>query len=418
MIPRPRILYRYVFQEILGPFLLTLFIFTGILFLTKSLKLVELVVNKNVSPWEIAQLFLYVVPQFLEIAIPMSLLLGAVLAFGRLSADSELIVMRASGVGMRQLLKPVMAFSLMAMLLSLLLSLVVRPWANYRLGVTMFEMAQQKASSGLIAGVFNEFGNLTIYSEKVGEQGGALKNVIIADRRSADQPRNFIAHHGSIVSDERSRTVSLRLYDGSIHEGKGLNYNVTDFDVNSIVIEQADLLGDEDTKEGKKANEMLATELFRASRELDARRDALRGEQDVVSDTGGGESGEKITLRAARFAVELHRRFVLPISCFVVAILGMALGVQPSRGGRSWGTSVNVTVGILLITLYYFVLAFATALGEQATLPAWAVMWLPNIVFSVLGVYLFRRIETEEWAAVSQALGDLFTRIGTRLRIV
>lgn len=398
----PLLLHRYVFQEILAPFLLALFVFTGILFLARSLKLVDLVVNKSVSILEILELFLFIVPQFMEMAIPMALLLGLIIAFGRLSADSELVVMRATGVSIRQLARPVFAFAALATVLCLVLALWVRPWANYRLGLGMFEIAKQRASTGLTAGVFNEFGPLSIYAEKIDE--GRLTRVSISDRRDPLQPRTFLARHGILVSDNTLRTLTLRLFDGSIHEGRGFNYNVTYFDINNIVLDQDELVSGDLSREGKKANEMYLPELMNT--------------RSSLLETSGSEEGlgKKGLSRWARYSVELHRRFVVPISCIAVALLGMALGVQPSKGGRSWGLSVNVTVGILVVTLYYFVLAFATAMGEEGILPAWFIMWVPNILFAIFAVFVFRRIESEEWMAVSQALGDWLLRFYARFR--
>lgn len=403
--PRTTILSRYIFGEILTPFLIALFVFTGVLFLAKSLKLVELVISKGVSVLDIAELFLLIVPQFLEIAIPMALLLGSILAFGRLSADSELVVMRSVGVNMRRLLVPVMVFAGICFSAGVILAFYVRPWANYQLALKTFEMAQVKASTGLVAGVFNDFGQLTLYSESIGESG-AMSHVILADRRLPEKQRIFISQRGSLVSDPETRNITLQLYDGTIHEGAGVDYNVTFFDLNSIVLESSDFIGDSETRGGKKASEMVISELLAA----------IRHPSGVATESDNEEPGEKVLSRLARYGVEFHRRLVLPTLCFVVAILGMTLGVQPNRGGRSWGVSANIAAGILVTTLYYFLLAFATALGEQRAVAPWLVMWLPNLLFGALGLYLYRRVESEQWAAVSQALGDRFVGLFSRLQ--
>ena len=408
----PPLLYRYVFLEILSPFLLSLFVFTGILFLARSLALIDLVVNKNVSVLEILFLFSLVIPQFLEIAIPMALLLAIILAFGRLSADSELVVMRATGISLRQLVAPVLLFASCCFVASLMLGLWIRPWANYRLGVGMFEMAKMRASAGLIGGTFNEFGPLTIYSEKIDDTGSRLNNVVIGDRRDPEKPRDFTAKYGQIISDNISRTLTLRLYDGSIHEGRGDNYNVTYFDVNNIVLSHNELVDQNIGREGKKPHEMYIGELNAASGDV---KKKVRPE--YTAKLAEEQLSKKEVQQIARYDVEFHRRFVIPFSCLAVALIGMALGVQPSRGGKSWGVSVNVTVGILVVTVYYLALAFATALGEQAMAPAWIMMWIPDAFFAVLALYVFRRIESEEWMAVSQALGDWLLRVMAKLRL-
>jgi len=238
-LPRPIILFRYIAREIFSDFWVTLFVFTGILFLMRVLKLVDLVVTKNVPITDILLLFSYVIPRFLELAVPMALLIGVILVFGRLSADSELIVMRTSGLSFRQLAVPVAVFSAIAFVLTLILSCWVTPWANHRLGLGVFEIAKMQASTGLIPGVFNEVGLLTIYAEKIDKDTGRLQHVIIADRRNPEISRNFIAKNGQIVSDDKTRTLMLRLYDGSISEGSGLDYNITYFEINNITLPHA-----------------------------------------------------------------------------------------------------------------------------------------------------------------------------------
>lgn len=392
------IIYRYVFKEIASTFLLAVVVFTAVLFLARSLRLVELIINKNVPLSDILTLFSYVIPGFLEIAIPMSLLLGVLLSFSRLSSDSELVVMRSAGVSFYQLAKPVLAFALLAFLATGGISLWLRPWSNHQLARGLFEIARVKASAGLTAGVFNEFGPLTIYAESVDDQSGKLQNVLISDRRSADISRNFIAKYGVIVSDPEERSLSLQLYQGSIQEGSGLNFNVTTFEVNSLKLPQSELLDTTEEKDGKKASEMFLNELNSALADPNL-------------------STAKDPLKSARYRVELHRRFSLPASVFCVALAAMALGVQPSRSGKSWGTTANIGLGIGMILFYYLLLAFCSALASYDYAPAWILLWIPNVIISVLGIFLFRQVGTERWQAVGQAFSEFTAFWRKQLRV-
>jgi lipopolysaccharide export LptBFGC system permease protein LptF len=94
----------------------------------------------------------------------------------------------------------------------------------------------------------------------------------------------------------------------------------------------------------------------------------------------------------------------------------MVLGIQPSRGGKSWGMALNITIGMLVITLYYFALAFSTALGEQGVVRPWMIMWVPNIIFLFLAGFLYNRMESEKWLAVSQAILDRLEKISKRIQ--
>lgn len=92
-----KILHRYIFREIGVPFALGLGVFTFVLLLARLLKLIELVVNRGVPVESVARIFLYLLPAFLEVTVPMAMLLAILVAFGRLSADSEITALRSSG---------------------------------------------------------------------------------------------------------------------------------------------------------------------------------------------------------------------------------------------------------------------------------------------------------------------------------
>ena len=397
------LLFRYVTKEIASPFWISLFVFTGILFLARSIKLVELVINKSVPVGDILMLFSCVVPRFLEIALPMSLLLAVILGFGRLSSDSELVVLRAAGVSLRQLGLPVLAFASVTMIVGFFLSFYLRPLADFRLGVGMFEIAKAQAGAGLTAGTFNELGQLTIYAENISDNGSRLSNVIIGDRRDPKQSRTFVAKHGQIVSDNKRRTLSLKLFDGSIPEGSGLDFSITYFEINNISLPHSAIIEENDSKEGKRQSEMYMGELISYISKLRKKAEKTNSHEDHK--------------RLARYRVEFHKRIVLPFSCLAIALIALALGVQPSRGGHTWGAAASVGVGIALIVLYYLLFALSTALGKQGVTAVWLLMWMPNIIFMLLGYFLFNRIGSEQWLAVSEGLGDRLTWLFNKISL-
>ncbi len=393
------ILYKYIVKETLAPFLFSLFIFTGLLFLGRILKLVDLIVNKNVPIGDTLLLFSYVIPAFLEIAIPMALLLGILLALGRLSADSELIVIRASGMSLKKLAIPLITLATITCTISLVLSFWVRPWANYNLGLGLFEIAKLRATSGITPGVFNDFGTLTIYAESVDENTGKLNNILISDHQDPDISRNFLAKHGQIISDEETRTLSLQLYDGSIQEGVGLNFNYTLFQVNKILLPHSQLMDENYSQQKKGSSEMKITELIPAILTL-----------EIIS-----QLSKEDNLQLSRYWVELQKRLVIPTSCFAVTLLALALGVQPTRTNRTWGASGNVILGISLILIYYLILGITSAIASQNTRNISFIIWLPNIIFFILGAYWLRQIGSDRWQAVSYVFDNLFYRIAKKL---
>ncbi len=359
-----RTINRYIFREILIPFFLGLGIFTFILLIARILKLVELVVNRGVPVWEIIKLFSYILPAFLEVTVPMALLLAILVAFGRMSADSEVVAMKASGLSLYQLAKPVLAFTLIVYAVSMSLSLYVRPWGNSLLKTGLYEVAKKRASVGVREKVFNaDFPGLVIYVDKVNRGGQSFNGVMISDTRDANQHNTVFARVGILVNNEESKTLTLRLLDGRIETTSPGNstFHETEFAIYDINLDWGVALANLKPRE-KDPKEMTLPEL----------RQVIRQKHSAG-------------LPAFVEQVEVQRKFSIPFACLVFASLGIPLGIQSSRSVRSRGFSVS----LVLIFLYYILLSLAENLGERGSVSPALAMWIPNLVFATGGAYLF-----------------------------
>ncbi len=213
-----KIIHRYIFREVLTPFLLGLSVFTFILLIARLLKLIELVVNRGLPPTQILRLLAFLMPAFLELTVPMAMLLAILIAFGRLSADAEMVAMRSSGLSIYQLVPPVILFVLMTACITAGLSMYARPWANHNLKLELWDIARTRASAGLKPQVFNdEFPGLVIYAEHIDSRTDRLIHVLISDERDPNQHNTVFASEGFMISDNDTQTVILRLLNGTIH---------------------------------------------------------------------------------------------------------------------------------------------------------------------------------------------------------
>jgi len=361
-----RIIHRYVLREIAVPFALGLATFTFILLIARILRLVELVVNRGVPLLDVLRLFSYILPAFLEVTVPMALLLGVLTAFGRLSADSEMTALRTSGVSLYQVLPPVAVFASVVFVVAVGLSVYVRPWGNNRLRTGLFEIAKTRASAGIREKVFNDdFKGLVIYVNQIEPPGNALRGVLISDSREAEQLNTVIARAGFLVSSTGTNALMLRLIDGSIHSYYPRNgsYHRTDFATYDVTLDLQTALGNLQQHE-KDPSEMTVGEL-RAAIAANAR----------TGDTAFPET------------VELHRKLSIPFACLAFAALGVPLGLQPSRAVHSRG----FTLSLALIFIYYLLLTLGENLGSRGVLPASVGLWIPNALLSLLAAVLILR---------------------------
>jgi lipopolysaccharide export system permease protein len=365
-----RTINRYILREISMPFALGLAVFTLILLIARILKLVEMVVNRGVPAIDVLKLFSYILPGFLEVTVPMALLLAVLVAFGRLSSDSEITALKTSGVSLYQLLLPVALFAGVVYIIALVVSMYARPWGNTRLRNGLYEIAKSRASAGIKEKVFtDDFAGLVLYVDHIEPPGNMLRGVLISDTREAAQRNTIFAKVGVLVPNEPLHLLTLRLLDGSVHtlDQRDHSYHRTDFTTYDITLDLNTALTNLGVRE-RDPSEMTLAE--------------LRAAIEAKHRSGNPAFGE---------AVELQRKFSIPFACLALAAIGIPLGIQPTRSVRSRGFSLSIAV----IFVYYLLLTLGQSLGERGVLPAILAMWLPNLLLSALAVVLFARAARE-----------------------
>ncbi|OGP72587.1 MAG: LPS export ABC transporter permease LptF [Deltaproteobacteria bacterium RBG_16_49_23] len=361
--------HLYILREIFPIFLIGLMTFTVILLMDKILKLIELIVTRGVNPSQILMLLLFISPSFLIFTIPMAFLLATLLSFGRLSGDSEITAFKASGMSLYQLYLPVLLFSIGTYLLTTSLVIYGLPWGNRGFKATLYLMAQSKADIEIKERVFNDdFDGFVIYVEKVPVRGKKMEGILINDERDKERINTIFAREGFLVSDSKSQEVVLRLLNGDIHrfEPRANIYQKMRFDTYDLRLE-------------------LAKTFAAVGKKL---RDHEMSIEDIKEKMEKKRlSGQDITPQE----VELHKRYAIPFSCLVFGLIGVSLGIQPRRSGRSYG----FVLSLLILLTYYISLTASEILAIRKTFPPFLAGWAPNILFGSLGIYLLIKASTE-----------------------
>ncbi|MSN26286.1 MAG: LPS export ABC transporter permease LptF [Geobacter sp.] len=361
-----RILNFYIIREIASLFLLGITVFTLILLMGRLIKLTELVVSRGVPFLDVARMIMYLMPSFLVFTIPMAFLLAVLLAFGRLSADNEITVIKASGVSLVQIMPPVLFCAIVAGLLALSASIVGIPWGNSAFKELSFKVLKQNASATIREKVFwDEIPGIILYTDQYDDQKRALKGIIIHDGRNPARPMTIFAKQGSVSGGSERQSLKLSLADGSIHSaGKADEYRLVRFG------EYVMSVGGDSSAAGASHNEIDMNVKELQSR-INNPATAVRTRLKMLS--------------------ELHSRFAFPFASIVFAFIAVPLGIQNRRSGKSAGFSVSI--GILLA--YYLMLSFVRTLAEKGSIPPAIALWLPNIIFLALGWYLLRLASLE-----------------------
>ncbi len=360
--PGARIIHRYIFWEMVGPFFISLGVFTFVLLIAKIMELTDLVVSRGVGLDVVARLLLYTLPYFFVFTVPMATLLGVLLAFLRLSSDNEITAIKAAGVGLLQLLPPVAALALLAWLASSALAIWALPWGNHKFENLVFQTAQAKADLALRERVFlDTFPGLVIYINRL-PGDGQMQDVFIVDERNPGRVHTVVAKRGRLFPVAGGK-ITVRLYDGTLHTvGTGLKSAQTaHFETYDVTMEAAGFGGAQRTNKHEK--EMYVGEIL-----------AQMAKEPPTSK------------RYYLLDMELQKKFTLPFSCLVMALIGLPLGTH-SRSGRSWG----VAVALVVFFTYYLMLSAAWSFGVSGTYPPQIGMWVPNLIFGLVGLLMFNR---------------------------
>lgn len=362
-----RILSLYIIREISSLFLLGIVIFTLVLLMGRLITLTDLVVSRGVPLADVSRMILYLIPSFLVFTIPMAFLLAVLLAFGRLSADNEIVVIKASGVSLIQFMPPVIFCALVAVLLALGASTIGVPWGNS----AFRELSLQVLKSNITATIrektfWDDIPGIVMYTEQYDEQSHKLKGVVIHDGRNPDRPMTIFARDGVVSSVDGSQSLLLSLHDGSIHvAGAGGLYRLVHYGEYSMTV-------------GEKGS---STTISRNETDL------WLSELQQQIDNPGISVKDRLKTQA-----EFHSRFTFPFASLVFAVLAVPLGIQNRRSGKSGGFTVSI--GIILT--YYVLMSVVKTLAEKGAVPPAVALWIPDMIFFCLGCYLLRMASQEK----------------------
>lgn len=387
-----------------------------VLVTVRMLKLISLVMNKGVDALVIIKILFSLMPPFLEIALPLSALFAVLLTFSRLSIDSELVVLRGSGINLLQLIFPVGLFAALCLIFFVFISQIGKPYANKALQQSLFEVARSRTTAGLDAGIFAKLGDLTLYAEEVDHETGALKKIIIDDKRTAER-KLIISQRGNIQSNAGSQTITFLLEDGSIHERFDQKYVLTHFKHNDLVASTDDILGTANRK-GQQTSEMLNSELSKNISELTTRLNTtdvtseVRMPSELEERTGWRlTSLREIQKRLDRLLVEAKRRDLLPFSIVFLCFLGIPLGISSPRENRSFSTTVSVLLGLMSFGLFFSLTSIGSALAESGSLSALTAFMTPLIVLFLLALWLNYLFLNEKLSSLGALVATAYVRL-------
>lgn len=367
---KPPIIDRYIFKELLPTFFVTLVFFTFVFMMTNLLEIINLIINYRVQLVTVLKMMAFSMPFFLEFIIPMSVMMAILMTFLRMSADNEIVALKSGGVGLYRLLPAVAVFCIAGFLMTAFMSIYGLPWGRSSFKKTLLEIGANNLDIGLKERTFNDaFEGVMLYVSKVDIKSRSLQDIFIEDQRKEGVTSTIVAPQGRIFRSPERLSGHLRLFDGMIHNVDhasrtvhSIQFDIYDFQLDLKEMMTAARHGPKDKEE------MSLTEL-----------------RHFI------DSAQKKDGRYYSALIEYHEKFAVPFACFALGLLAVPLGLQPMAGRRS----VGLVLGLSFFIIYYLMLIVGWSFGESGVYPPAIGMWAPNVVVSIVGLYLMIRTANE-----------------------
>ena len=357
-----KILRNYLLRELLQPTGMAFVLFTFVMLVGNLVKLTDLLVNKGVSPLAILQMFGLLIPTLLGYTIPISVLTGTLLAFGKLSSDREILAMRASGISFPAIASPVLLVGLTVSLFLVPVNTQVVPWSHFATRQLLVDIGIRNPAAFLEPGTFiKEFKPYILFVYSV--EGNKLSKVRIYEPREGHPTRTIVAQRGAFIPIPQERRVLLKLYDGSADEPdqkapeKFYKLEFKEYTMNLALQE-----GRDPKTLDKKPKDMSP--------------DQLRAEIGSLKSEG---------IDSTPLRIEAAQRVAMAFSPLVFVLIGLPLGITTRRAQKSVGFGMSV----LIFLGYYLFLVVGQTLAQKNVLPVGPAVWLANAVFLLIGAAVF-----------------------------
>ncbi len=356
-----KLLDKYILRQVIEIFIMGVFVFTSIIFASDTFITLIKQIAKYGIPFNVAFIMIILnLPTVIVMTIPMGVLLATVMTLNRLSLLSEITVMRACGIGLNRIAKPIFAFAILMSLVSFFINESIVPvMTRQSKDLALWALGQKNIPDGKQNFVFKELNDT-----------GGLKRLFYVGYCD-----DKTLHNITVLDSSKDGTLQILQADEGKTSPAGWN-----FQKGSIYT-----VGDD----GK----ILNTTLFDESQfkfGLDMRKEL---EKNVAKEMNFKKLcyhlKNNLIPESQRKAVmvELFDKIALPITTIVFVLVGVPLAITPPRVRYNRGFLFS----ILIIFAYYLIRALSISFGEAGTLIPVFAAFMPNIILAIFGVYLYYR---------------------------
>ena len=375
------LLHRHILKEILVATGLAMGLFIFVLLVGNALRdVAELVVAGKLDFWVFIKVLGLFIPYVASFALPLGMLTGTLIAFGRLSSQREITAMKSAGLSLYQIATPVFLIAFAGMAAAVLINLHYAPQSRVERKALMAEALTDNPVGFIEERRFiYDFPGYVIYMG--GREGSVMKDFWIWELDDQKRAKLFLrSAEGILGYDKVNKDLILTLKDGTAEQRDSENPeafsdNMPDslfFGELPIALPLDQLLGDDEQTRKLRNKEMTFAQLM----------NLRQGELDKEAAAGESISGVRLSLQ-----VHIQKNFALAFSVFSLAVFGVPLAIQVGRKE----TYANLGIALVIAMTYYFLIIMVSWLEDIPSLRPDLLIWLPNLIFQGVGFWMIYR---------------------------
>jgi lipopolysaccharide export system permease protein len=422
------IVHKYILRAHLIPFVFSVVTLMGILLLQFMMKFADRLVGKGLDTWLIIQLVVFNLSWMLVLVVPMSTLVATLMAYGNLSQNNEITIMKSSGASLYKMMTAPFLASIVLALLLFLFNDRILPDANHRARLLMSDISLKKPTLSLESGFFSqEVYNYAILVRDINENTNELSEVTIYDYTTPSKINVVTAAKGKIYFSYDQTKLIMDLQSGEIHESDLKNtglYRKLVFEKHRIAMDaeqfsfhqsQGGLRGERElgidtmkaivdslNADKNKYTALLLTETNKyflrdtsgtfvypqvgtqttSSLAYVRTIDKLKATKNVV--VSNFKRIEMVNRNIEKYEVEIQKKYSIPAACIIFILIGAPLGVMVRRGGFG----VAASISLLFFLIYWAFLIGGEKLAERGFFSPFVGMWAANILLGIIGIIL------------------------------
>ncbi len=462
------ILAKYILREHAAPFFYALFVITFLFLVDFLIRILSSVLNKGLEWYVVAEIVILNLAWMLALSVPMAVLVAALMAFGRMSADNEITALRATGISPLRALVPVLAVGLVIAAGLTWFNDRILPEANHRAAALRSDIAR-KQPAALIAPriLIRDFEGYQLWMDRVNPETDVFYGVRIYQQERGQKLRYTFADSATVQYTPDGSHLLIHLRDGENHVVEPNDpdqYLRVRFREQTAAIHNVDAALTREERAYRSDREMSVSDMAKIVRDSRARLETLREEfagllfDDLralamrlssdpaspvpprlervpwreqveipqtllarahrmeggkISQIARYEARSRATrMEIAQYTVEIHKKFSIPFACLVFILVGAPLGIMARRGGVGTG----VIYSLAFFVLYWAGMIRGETLADNLKMSPWLAMWGPNLLVGAGGLWLIWRMAREKYTPGRALPGRLFERLRARLR--